>query len=166
MFKLQRFTTAYDENEDRIKLTGHCQSDQHVMLWLTQRLLLNLVPVMLERIQKSVEEPAQIQTVMQEFAQQAARTQMPSLPAVQAKDDSQSWLIHSIDVTSTPEGLELAMKGKNNDCAVIKLEGQLLRQWLNILYDLSLKANWPLSIWPDWIQASAQPKSPVNVVKH
>ena len=166
MFKLQRFTTDYDEHEDRIKLTGHCHSDNHVLLWMTQRLLLRLVPVMLERVHKSVEEAPQIQSVMHEFAQQAARTQMPSLPAVQVKEDSQSWLIQSIDVTPTAEGLQLALKGKNNDCAVVKLEGQFLRQWLNILYDISRKAGWPLTMWPDWIQGSAAPKTPANVVKH
>lgn len=167
MFKLQRFTTDYDEHEDRIKLVGECQSEKHVLLWMTQRLMLRLIPVMLERVHKSigVEETPQLRSVMQEFAQQAARTQMPSVPAVQAKEDSQSWLIQSIDVTPTPQGLHLALKGVNEDCAIVQLEGQFLRQWLNILYDISRKAGWSLNIWPDWIQDSTSAAT-ANVVKH
>ena len=165
MFTLQRFTTDYDEHEDRIKLIGEDQSETPVLLWLTQRLLMRLLPVLLERVHKSVDEAPQIRSVMHEFAQQAARAQMPSLPAVEAKEDSQSWLIQSIDVKQTAQGLQLALKGKNDDCAILKLEGQFLRQWLNILYDINRKAGWPMTIWPEWIQGST-PKTPAHVVKH
>lgn len=41
---LQRVTTAYLENEDRLRLTGKLADGDIVVLWLTQRLLSRLVP--------------------------------------------------------------------------------------------------------------------------
>jgi len=168
MTLLKRITTDYDEAEDRIKLVGEYQSGSLVVIWLTQRLLSRLLPVILDRLQKAmgdIHQVGQVGSVVQEFAQQAARAQMTPSPALKPEPGAQSWLVKSIDIASTPNGLRLIFKGGGSEQATLKLEGQFLRQWLNILYDVNRKAGWPLSIWPDWIRESARP-SEQQVVKH
>lgn len=41
---LQRMTTDYIVQEDRIRVTGECAGGGVLVLWLTQRLLVRLVP--------------------------------------------------------------------------------------------------------------------------
>lgn len=35
-----------------------------------------------------------------------------------------------------------------------------LRQWLGILHDMYVKAEWPLAVWPDWVRESALSRRP------
>lgn len=166
MTLLHRITTDYDEAEDRIKLVGQYRPDKLAVIWLTQRLLRRLVPVLLERLQTAQPVGQSIAaSVVQEFAQQAARAQMQPLPSLQAPADAEAWLVKSIDIGNRQNGLQLVFKGANGEQATLKLEGQFLRHWLNILYDVCRKAGWPLNIWPDWMRESSQaPKK--QVVKH
>lgn len=165
MTLLQRITTDYDEAEDRIKLVGQCRSNQLAVIWLTQRLLWRLLPILLERLQKAPVGQPIVASVVQEFAQQAARAQMQPLPSLQAPVGTEAWLVKSIDVGKRQNGLQLVFNGANGEQAILKLEGQFLRQWLNVLYDVCRKAGWPLSLWPDWMRESSQaPKK--QVVKH
>jgi len=46
--KLQRVTSIYSDTEDRFRITGEVSADSTRCLWLTQRLLMRLVPPMLE----------------------------------------------------------------------------------------------------------------------
>ncbi|WP_024298609.1 hypothetical protein [Methylomicrobium lacus] len=168
MTLLKRITTDYDEAEDRIKLVGEYQSGNLGVIWLTQRLLSRLLPVILDRLQKAmgdIHQVGQVGSVVQEFAQQAARAQMPPLPPLKPEPDAQAWLVKSIDIASVSNGIRLTFKGPGFEQAILKLEGQFLRQWLNILYDINRKAGWPVTIWPDWIRESARP-SEQQVVKH
>ena len=52
---LQRVTTAYLENEDRLRLTGELADGDTVVCWLTQRLLNRLVPGLIKRTPTLVE---------------------------------------------------------------------------------------------------------------
>ena len=52
MKNLQRFTTQYKGVEDRILLVGEDGDGDTVSLWLTQRLLLKTIPVLLDWLQK------------------------------------------------------------------------------------------------------------------
>ncbi len=49
MLTLQRITTEYVELEDRILLAGELGNREAVVVWLTQRLLQRLVPVLHEQ---------------------------------------------------------------------------------------------------------------------
>lgn len=168
MSLLQSITTDYDDVEDRIKLVGKFRTGDLVVIWITQRLLSRLLPVLLERLQAAtgnLQQAGQVGSVVQEFAQQAARAQTKPLPPLKPEPDAQAWLVKSIDVASTPNGLRLTFKSAGSERAVLRLDGQFLRQWLNILYDTSRKAGWPLSQWPDWMRESAR-SAPKRVVKH
>jgi hypothetical protein len=48
---LQRITTVYSEEEDRICLTGEADNAAPVVVWLTQRLVLRRLPVLFNWLQ-------------------------------------------------------------------------------------------------------------------
>ena len=91
MSTLQRITTEYVEQEDRIRLSGEFASGDTVVLWLTQRLLHRLVPHLTAWLARQVAPASSIpaveaahQDIVQGFAQQAARAQLAPEPPVRA----------------------------------------------------------------------------------
>lgn len=58
MNELKRLSTGHQEVEDRIRLVGETGNGAVVVLWLTQRLLLRLVPILLEGLETSVTDAA------------------------------------------------------------------------------------------------------------
>ena len=82
---LTRVTTQYDQDQDRIRLAGETTAGQVQQLWLTQRLLLRLLPglwqwlqqlpqdgVAADAIAASATADPQRHQALQEFAQQQA----------------------------------------------------------------------------------------------
>lgn len=154
MDELKRLSTCHQEVEDRIRLVGETDNGAVVVLWLTQRLLLRLVPVLLEGLETSGTDAA-YHEILNGFAQQTARAALkPELP-VHAAQDSQAWLVHSVDIAKTTEALHLTFKGASGQQGFITLQPRLLHQWLGIMYDTCRNANWPLSVWPQWLQDNA-----------
>lgn len=162
MGELQRITTEFVDVEDRILLRGQTTADQVVMIWLTQRLLGRLIPHLLGWLEKQSVMDAQLAEVLQGFAQQAARTDLPPQAPVQCKADTCAWLVLSVDVVSAEEVLQLVFKGADDLSASLSLGAQALRQWLNILHDQYRVAGWPLQLWPQWMT----PEVPANVRMH
>lgn len=162
MGELQRITTEFVDVEDRILLRGQTTADQVVMIWLTQRLLGRLIPHLLGWLEKQSVMDAQLAEVLQGFAQQAARTDLPPQAPVQCKGDTCAWLVLSVDVVSAEEVLQLVFKGADDLSASLSLGAQALRQWLNILHDQYRVAGWPLQLWPQWMM----PEVPANVRMH
>ena len=154
MSELKRLSTSYLELEDRVRLVGETSDGAVMVLWLSQRLLLRLVPVLLEGIETQGTD-ASYREILQSFAQQTARAELKAEPPVQARHDSQAWLVHSVDVAKTEKALWLTFRGANGQQGFISLEPRLLRQWLGIVYDNCRQANWPLGVWPEWLQNSA-----------
>ena len=58
--ELKRITTVYVDKEDRIGLIGVAESGQHHRLWLTQRLLTQLIERLLLWLPQNPEEIQQI----------------------------------------------------------------------------------------------------------
>jgi hypothetical protein len=165
---LQRLTTQYMDVEDRMRITGAASSGEAIVIWLTQRLLSRLLPHLLKQLQAQTASAAAapvnaVQTEMvQTFAQQAARAQLPEQAPVQVKPESHSWLAESIDVTtknkpdesSQDQRIKFVFKGINKEQASVIMPSTQLRQWLNILHDQWMLSGWPMSLWPDWVTES------------
>ena len=166
MAELQRITTEFVDAEDRIRLAGEDAAGEAVVLWLTQRLLNRLVAHLCNWLEQRI--PADIHhyaaaaqaEVIQSFAQQAALAALEPQTPVQSKVQSRTWLVHSVDITSGDQGVMLTFKAPevSSPSATLTLHDQPLRQWLNILHDQYQKAEWPLSVWPEWM--AAPPLSP------
>lgn len=118
MFDLTRFTCEYIDREDRIRMLGETAQGTTVVLWLTQRLLLRLVPHLCEWVEKNSTVaglstdhlPGQAQ-LWQGFAQQAAQAELAPQTPVTLEPNAPRWLVMEVDVNAKPEHISLCFKG-------------------------------------------------------
>jgi hypothetical protein len=149
--ELQRMTTEYIEAEDRLRLTGELMSGETPVLWLSQRLLLRLLPhllLWLER-QRSTAFPTDIE---QSFELRAASQGLGHEAPVQPAAHCCEWLVIAVDMNAAGPILHLTFRGANAaDSVALKLQTLALRQWLSIVHALWSQAQWPASLWPEWM---------------
>ena len=167
MAELQRITTRFVDNEDRIRLAGEDGTGQALVLWLTQRLVNRLRPHLCAWLERRASPSSQADgahtEVLQNFAQQAALAALEPLAPVSSHAPSIAWLVHSVDVTSAEHVLILTFKdavgaGNSRESATLTLSELALRQWLSILHSQYAAAEWSLTQWPEWVaQASSTP---------
>ena len=176
--KLQRVTSIYSDTEDRFRITGEVNADSTRCLWLTQRLLMRLVPPMLEWLNEIARAEGKGDLgqaeLMQDFAQQAAKVRLetqaavpvPSMPdptapikttpsASASAQLDDIWLVKEVDISKSANGvLTLIFKREGASGAQLAMAPIELRQWLIILYNQWLKAGWPVAVWPEWVDTS------------
>ena len=157
---LERITTEYIDSEDRLRLSGEMGNDVPVVIWLTQRLLQRLVPMLLRWLENQNADLPHAE-ILQGFAQQAAKAELAPLAPVLACPDSAAWLVLSVDIVQSEQAVSLTFYGADGQDAVsLMLAATPLRQWLSIVYELYLKAEWPIEIWPGWLRESTSPVEP------
>lgn len=144
--KLERLTTEYIDQEDRIRLSGEIQNGR-LIIWLTQRLAQRLVPLLLQWLeQQSTSRQA---VALFNFSQQKVQA------ADQAPEVVSDWLASSIDIATTKEHVGLTFKSSAGHAANITFAALHLRQWLDILHDVYMHGQWPMDAWPAWISEGA-----------
>jgi hypothetical protein len=159
---LQRITTEYDEVEDRIRLSGDVEGGAPVVIWLTQRLLLRIVPMLLRWLEGQHGEARADMghaALLHGFAQEAARAGLMPQAPVRAQEGSLVWLVRSVNVVQSNETLGLTFRGADalaQRHAGLTLSATQLRQWLAILHDIWRKAEWAPDVWPVWLSDGAQ----------
>jgi|FLOH01.1.fsa_nt_gi hypothetical protein len=143
------------DKRDQSDESDHAET---VTLWVTQRLLLRLLPLLFEWLQQlspeAIKNPSrdtQANKLLQGFAQQAAAEQIPQQRPVQSQADTPSWLVNEVDIVRPAAWVKLIFKGHNGEQASFTLEGKQLRQWLSIVHNSWIQAEWPTTIWPAWI---------------
>lgn len=154
MAELQRITTEYIEGEDRMRLSGQDDESNVVTIWLTQRLLVRLLPHLFKWLEQ--QDPGTMPTeIMQSFAQQAAQSELLRESPVVATSGNEPWLAQTVDIAHGAAVLKMQFRNVGDEHPTLSLPNQQLRQWLNIMYLLWRQAEWPDDIWPDWITDSA-----------
>lgn len=148
--ELQRITTTYVDTEDRIRLAGELSDSHTVVMWLTQRLLTRLVPHLLTWLEKGVESPLP-QDIALSLSQFAAQSDLEKQTPVHQNQDSESWVVLAVDISSAPGALLLQIRGAEDNLARVRFTSQQLHQWLGLMRLLWRTAEWPDSIWPDWL---------------
>ena len=166
MNELQKVTVEYDENEDRIRLAGEGADGVRAVLWVSQRLLRRLVPVLVNWIGKSVGASGMAETILG-FEQDAARAALQPQEPVHVRSLDSSWLVHVIDLRMAEEVITLELRGRESgETARLSVDTLSMRQWLAILYAQFMRAEWPLDLWPRWMEsqdsASAASKTLLN----
>ena len=64
----------------------------------------------------------------------------------------------SMDIEQAEQAVILTFYGAGGQGPVsLVLAVTLLRQWLSIVYDAYLKAQWPIGMWPAWLKESFPP---------
>ncbi len=167
--KLSRITTLYVDRDDRIRLAGEIADGAPVVIWLTQRLLYRLLPLLLKPLEptaKTASGPASAHSeILHSFAQQAARAELVTQSAVRATPASAEWLALAVTVTASAQFLRVTFRGEIGE-ADLELPAKPLRQWLGILHSATCKAGWPQDAWPDWIRENTTPVKQSGVVLH
>lgn len=168
MPELQRMTTQYVDIEDRFRIAGEISQAsgdrQTSVMWLTQRLLLRILPHMLawlenQTISSMGSSPLVTESLadaIQEFAMQSARAEMPHQEPVAAV--GRAWLVHTITLDAAPAFVRLSFFPQGaggSDGVSVAFDLQLARQWLGILHDQWVGAQWPASVWPAWFASKS-----------
>ena len=163
---LQRITSEYIESEDRIRLTGLNEAELTQSLWLTQRLLVKLLAHFLNWLEQEAPEvtgrsaiESTAKSVLQGIAQQSASQELTQQPAVTPSLDSNTWLVTEVDISSADEAVSLVFKSADGQQAELGFSVQQLRQWLGIIHSLWRQAQWPMALWPDWMDEEQQLES-------
>ncbi len=165
MLELQRLTTEYVDAEDRLRLTGETGPGQILVLWLSHRLLVRLLPHLFLWLENhgSSTLPTEIE---QSLEQRAASAGMDFEAAVQRDGRCQAWLVEAVDMTAGDHALRLRFRRDGETSVSLTLSSLHMRQWLTILRALWHVAEWHAEIWPEWIpcgNADQQYKSRVIV---
>ena len=173
MRKLLRITTKYSEFEDRIRIDAYCDEENSISLWFTQRLLIRLAKNCFDYLDtthtKSTKLPRKdrrTQEKAQSLMQQSAQSQTQNEDPVTINDDSSTFFIKEIDIRHSQEQLILVFRETEQNQAMIKLSFEQLRQWLSILANLWRRADWPMEIWPEWIDPMKEEVIPEDVFLH
>ena len=166
MKTLGTFTTAYDETEDRISVVGSAPNGDIVQVWLNLRLLQRVLPHVIEWVKKADSAGGRQADHVQGFMQQSAREALPVQPPIMPAGNSEKWLVRTLDLNWEAQQIDLVFKGEGDQLASIALPILVARQWLSIVYDLYKIADWPLTVWPDWIAGSAATPATSDIVRH
>ena len=169
MTPLTRITAEYVAQEDRIRLSGERAGAEPLTIWVSRRLLNRLLPVLLQWLERSGGTLPAVNLshaeTRQSFALQAARAGLAPQAPVRVKQGAESWLAQSVDFASTTSAVRLTFKAADDQAATLALNSQQLRQWLSILHDLWLKAEWQGEVWPQWVREAA-PVTQQSIVLH
>ncbi len=163
MMELQRITTQYSEEQDRLRLSGEGPEGslgQTQVLWLTQRLLNRLLPHLTSWLEQQGRQGLHADLLLG-FQQQAALAALEPQAPVQAPAASSAWLVRSVDIATGDDTVHLGFKEQETSpvLATVALRTQALRQWLGIVYQQYRAADWPLQAWPGWICEETPPKA-------
>ncbi len=164
----QRFTTEYADFEDRIRVSHQLDSGEVVVTWLTRRLTDRLVAHLAIWLEKETEQiPSS--DVVQSFAQEAAAATLAQAAAAEPQAAVRppplpvAWLVREIDINTEIAGVGLKLRGESpHEKLQLGLSRLQLRQWLNILRSQYLRAQWPMSAWPEWLQPNEQLAATTN----
>lgn len=164
--RLTRVTTDYDRAQDRIRLVAELQGGGVTIIWVTQRLLQRLVQelvVWLEATEKDTPRADILLGFKQQSAQQGLTPQAP----VRAPAEAGDWLCQAVDLQKRESAVSLTFRDADAAHKVrLDLAVQPLRQWLNMLFLTCQRAEWPLTVWPDWIREQAPGPRPRDMPLH
>lgn len=175
MKELQRITTEYRAEQDRMRLMGEIEGSNTATLWLTRRILKALIPLLLEWLQTTPPSIAKVHRTkeitdkfnrgslsnyadeaVQGFAQAAALSSLAHQSPVRPSIETLNYIVQTIDIETRDIAVKLVFKPAQEESTLeplqITMNEQVLRQWLYIIHDQLSNAEWQLDIWPEWIK--------------
>jgi len=166
--QLSKLTTRYVAEEDRFLVSA--ESDKgNINLWLTQRLILSLIPHLLnwldantsqhldqaERTATAEGSSPPEATKPQEGVPPQVASQLVSqtrrmVSRVDAGKANRSVLVQTLHLQPRGEMLKLVFQLTDEE-AILLLQPEHLRIWLGAFYNGWQNARWP-DIWPEWMK--------------
>jgi hypothetical protein len=152
-FAVQTFTARYEPIEDRICLNAVDATGAKQAIYLTRRLMDQIIPVVAKHLEEKTPKgvPADVvQSMTQERVRQARKAE-PAPEPVQFDLETPRWLCTTISMQKQPAGLAVTLTG-NSACKVhIPLADPHLRTVLDIFRNSYAKAGWDLRVFPEWL---------------
>lgn len=128
------------------------------VLWLTRRLLLRLLPSLLDAFSDTGDTPRATarHQAKQSFNQQAAvssiQRQKPVRAATAEILREPDILVWGVDIKKQPRQMVLVFKSQNAEqTQAIPYAVPALRQWLSVLHKQFQAAAWSVDFWPAWM---------------
>ncbi|WP_430463658.1 hypothetical protein [Tabrizicola sp.] len=152
-FAVQTFTARYDPVEDRICLNAVDATGAKQAIYLTRRLMDQIIPVVAKHLEEKTPKgvPADVvQSMTQERVRQARKAE-PAAEPVQADLETPRWLCTTIQMSKQPTGLAVTLTGDAACKAQIPLADLHLRAVLDIFRNSYAKAGWDLRVFPEWL---------------
>lgn len=167
---LTRITTSYVAHEDRVRLAGEIAGAGEVTVWLTLRLLKQLLPRLLRGLEQQRAHLSRGEALRGEilhgFAQRKAMAEMTPTSPVRVGNRAASWVAEAVVISRSANGVTLTFRAGDGREVLLPLKGGALRQWLAIVYRAYGDAEWPGDFWPAWLVESAQSTSPPGMTVH
>ncbi len=160
---LTRVTLSYGAEEDRIQMTGLLASGVTIKLWLTQRLVNQLVCCLL-KLRLDEETPSCLDTQGSNSLtfDNFALNQSP----VECDENTRGFLIQSVDVSQQSDLTVLVFKGSDSlDTIALPMKVTELKKWLFGLRQCYRSAHWPQSVWVAGLQLG-EPHSNLTTTFH
>ena len=163
-FAICTVTMSFDPIEDRIVMDSSDNNKKVERLWLSRRLLDRLIPTLADQLEVNSSKliPTELE---QSLAQEKAEIDKQKSEAVKIENRNPSWLVTSVQVGWNESKFQLLFLGDNTNEPVEKdnrakfdLAITNLRQWLNAIYKIYLKADWETKAFPQWLNEKS-PKS-------
>ena len=152
-FVVQTFTARYDPIEDRICLNAVDASGAKQAIYLTRRLMDQIIPVVATHLEEKTPKgvPADVvQSMTQERVRQARKAEQPAEPVLMDLETPR-WLCTTIQMQKQPAGLAVKLTGDAACKAQIPLADPHLRTVLDIFHNTYAKAGWDMRVFPDWL---------------
>ena len=176
---IERITTRYSPTQDRMAMAGDLPGSLPVVLWLSQRLLLRLLPRLFQWLQLqsaadvklahgAAEQSALAVHAVQRFAQEAAAQQLTAQPPVHTPVHTPQALVEAVSIGQSALWIHLEFQGVGDALPVaMVLSAPALRQWLVIVQRQWREAQWPVDVWPGWlVEAADGPPSEMPASVH
>ncbi|HEV8034166.1 hypothetical protein [Yoonia sp.] len=152
-FAVQMFTARYDLIEDRICLNAVDATGAKQVIYLTRRLMDQLIPVFIKHLEEKTPKGVPtdvVQSMTQERVRQVRKAETPARP-VNTDLETPRWLCTTMQMRKQPAGLLMMLTGDAACNAQIPLTDQQLRAVLDIFRNAYAKAGWDLYLFPEWL---------------
>lgn len=167
-FVVQMFTARYDLIEDRICLNAVDATGAKQVIYLTRRLIDQIIPVFIKHLEEKTPKglPTDVvQSMTQERVRQVRKAETPAMP-VNTDMGTPRWLCTTMQMRKQPAGLLMTFTGGAAHSAQIPLTDQQLRAVLDIFHNSYAKAGWDLHLFPEWLaptKAEVEPRAQVRL---
>jgi len=174
--RISTITTAYDLDEDRLRLAVADAGGQRRVLWLSRRLAERLVPALMQGLSAAPleadeaaplpaapdaapdaepqREAALRDQAAQAYAQLEARLATRPAAPVQVGPDVQQGRVNRIELKTGEAGTRgFEFHTPAFEPSELWLTPRELRQWLGLLRAAFQAAEWRQDLWPTWLQA-------------
>ena len=157
LFRIQTFTARYDPVEDRVRLDAVDAQGGKQAIFLTQRLVDRVIPVLVSHLEGKTPEgvPADLAQGMSQSRARQARQTGEATPAIAPDAETPTWLCRTMHFQKADHGLNVIFTDDTQTDAIMPMVEANLRAVLDIFLDLYTKAGWPTEPFPAWQKPEA-----------